>query len=238
MSHEHPLPEALLAELATFDTPTICNALEVIDPAYRYHGFNTEPLRCIYPDLPPIVGYARTGTIRAVQPTRWSDSKQKEVRLKWYEYVDEGGPRPSIVVLQDLDGDRAGFGSFWGEVNSHVHRGLGARGVITNGSIRDIPQNASNFQMLAGSVMPSHAHVHVVDVGVPVSIAGMAVQPGDLLHADQHGAVVIPPEYAAQIPAVVAKLTAKEQVVIHAAKQPGFNWQVLKQAFQKSADIH
>ena len=150
----------------------------------------------------------------------------------------EKGERPDIVVLQDLDGDRAGFGSFWGEVNSHVHRGLGARGVITNGSIRDIPQNASNFQMLAGSVMPSHAHVHVVDVGVPVSIAGMAVQPGDLLHADQHGAVVIPPEYAAQIPAVVAKLTAKEQVVIHAAKQPGFNWQVLKQAFQKSADIH
>lgn len=232
------LPATLLEQLASYDTPTICNALEVIDPAYRNHGFNTEPLRCIYPAMPAVVGYARTGTIRAVQPTRWSAEQQKQVRLRWYEYVDEGGPKPSLIVLQDLDGARAGFGSFWGEVNSHVHRGLGAKGVITNGSIRDIPQNASDFQMLAGSVMPSHAHVHVVDVGVPVTVAGMAVQSGDLVHADQHGAVVIPDACAAEIPAVVALLTAKEAVVIAAARQADFSWHALKAAFQKSADIH
>ena len=184
-------PQALLDSLAQFDTPTICNALELIDPAYRNQGFTTEPLQCIYPHLAPIVGYARTGTMRAVQGSRVSADEQKEIRIHWYKYVDEG-PKPSIIVLQDLDGTRAGIGAFWGEVNTHVHRGLGAKGVVTNGSIRDIPMNASHFQLLAGSVMPSHAHVHIVSIGVPVTVAGMAVQPNDLIHADQHGAVVIP----------------------------------------------
>ena len=233
-----PHDAALLHALAQHDTPTICNALEAIDPTLQYHGFNTEPLRCVYPALAPIVGYARTGTIRAVQPSRWGEAEQKERRLQWYRYVDEGGPKPSIIVLQDLDGARAGFGSFWGEVNSHVHRGLGARGVVTNGSIRDIPANASEFQMLAGSVMPSHGHVHVVDVGVPVTVAGMAVQPDDLIHADQHGAVVIPHAYAEKIADAVAAITVRENRLIEASKRAGFSWRDVATAAQKVADIH
>ncbi len=233
-----PHPSELLAELARFDTPTICNALEVLDPASRLWGFNAEPLKCIYPDLAPIVGYARTGTIRAVQPSRLEAEAQKAVRINWYRFVDEGGPKPSIVVLQDLDGARAGFGSFWGEVNSHIHRGLGARGVITNGSIRDIPANAAGFQMLAGSVMPSHAHVHIVDMNVPVTVAGMAVQSGDLIHADQHGAVVVPHAAAARIAQAAALIASREAVLIQASKQEGFSWEQLKQAIAKSSEIH
>lgn len=228
----------LLQVLAKFDTPTICNALELLDANCRYSGFNTEPLRCIYPDLPAIVGYARTGSIRAVQPSRWGEHNQKEVKVDWYRYVDEGGPKPSIVVLHDLDGGRAGFGSFWGEVNSHVHQALGALGVITNGSIRDIPMNASGFQMLAGSVMPSHAHVHIVHMNIPVTVAGLAVQPNDLVHADQHGAVVIPHHAAAKIAEAVALITARETLLIEASKNPDFTWQRLKEAIMKSSDIH
>lgn len=233
-----PHSAELLHALAQYDTPTICNALEVIDPASHYYGFNTEPLHCAYPGLGSVVGYARTGTIRAVQPSRWGDQKQKERRLEWYRYVDEGGPKPSIIVLQDLDGARAGFGSFWGEVNSHVHRGLGAKGVVTNGSIRDIPGNASEFQMLAGSVMPSHGHVHVVDYDIPVTVAGMAVQPNDLIHADQHGAVVIPEAYAEKIAEVVAGISARENRIIEASKSAGFSWRDLAAASQKTQDIH
>lgn len=233
-----PHPKELLAALAQFDTPTICNALEVIDPKHRWSGFTTEPLQCIYPQLAPMVGYARTGTIRAVQPTRLDEAAQKALRLDWYRYVDEGGPKPAIVVLQDLDGNRAGFGSFWGEVNSHIHRGLGALGVITNGCIRDVPGNAEGFQMLAGSVMPSHAHVHTVSIGGPVTVAGMAVQPDDLLHADQHGAVVIPHASAAKIVDAARLLASREAVVIEASKKPGFTWHDLKEALQKSAEIH
>ncbi len=233
-----PHPAELLTTLAQYDTPTICNALEDIDPSLRFYGFNTEPLRCIYPDMQPIVGYARTGTIRGVHPTRASDEEQKEIRVNWYRYVDEGGPRPSIIVLQDLDGTRAGFGSFWGEVHSHVHRGLGAKGVVTNGSIRDVPANATGFQMLAGSVMPSHGHVHVVDMNVPVTVAGMAVQPNDLVHADQHGAVVIPHEHAEKIPAVVAAIAERELRIINASKRDDFSWRDLAGASRKQDDIH
>ena len=230
-------PQALLDSLAQFDTPTICNALELIDPNYRNQGFTTEALQCIYPNLAPIVGYARTGTMRAVQGPRVSAEEQKEIRIHWYKYVDEG-PKPSIIVLQDLDGARAGIGAFWGEVNTHVHRGLGAKGVVTNGSIRDIPMNASNFQLLAGSVMPSHAHVHIVGIGVPVTVAGMAVQPNDLIHADQHGAVVIPLAAAEKINAAVELIAKKEAVIIGAAKAGNFSWEILRDAIKESADIH
>ena len=157
--------------LQSFDTPTICNALEIITPERRLYGYTVEPLSCIYPDLPPMVGYARTCTIRSAEPSHRSPAADRETRVNWYRYVDEGGPKPSIVVMQDIDGARAGYGSFWGEVNSHVHRGLGALGVITNGCIRDVPMNAKGFQMLAGSVKPSHAHVHVVDMAVEIGRA-------------------------------------------------------------------
>ena len=227
-----------LKALQAFDTPTICNALEVVAPERRLYGYTTEPLRCIYPDLPPIVGYARTGTIRATQPSGRDPAVDREARVAWYRYVDEGGPKPAIVVLQDLDGLRAGYGSFWGEVNSHVHRGLGCLGVVTNGSIRDVPMNAGKFQMLAGSVMPSHAHVHIVETGVAVTVCGMAVDSGDLVHADQHGAVVIP---AAVVPLIAdaAKMIARrEAVIIGASKRRGFNWRKLQDALASAADIH
>jgi regulator of RNase E activity RraA len=228
---------AELKPLTQYDTPTMCNVIEALAPERRGYGFTTEPLQCIYPALPPIVGYARTGTIRASQPGHLPAPRMKALRLKWYEYVDSG-PKPSIVLLQDLDGARAGFGSFWGEVNSHIHRGLGALGVITNGSIRDIPMNATGFQMLAGSVMPSHAWVHVVDVAVPVTVSGMAVNDGDLVHADMHGAIVIPHALVPKIARTAQLLAKREAVIIGAAKKKGFNFAILRDAIAKSDEIH
>ena len=95
-------------------------------------------------------------------------------------------------MIQDLD-PLPGFGAWWGEVNTNVHRGLGSLGVVTNGSIRDLDPCAEGFQLLAGSVGPSHAYVHVVDHRRTGEVAGMVVRPGDLVHADRHGAVVVPP---------------------------------------------
>jgi regulator of RNase E activity RraA len=237
MAKTKPLSAAKLKPLTAFDTPTICNIIEVLAPERRGHGFTTEPLRCIYPELPPIVGYARTGTIRATTPSHLPAAETKALRLKWYEYVD-AGPKPSIVLLQDLDGARAGFGSFWGEVNSHIHRGLGALGVITNGSIRDVPMNATGFQMLAGSVMPSHAWVHVVDVACPITVCGMAVADGDLVHADMHGAIVIPHALVPKIARTAQLLAKREAVIIGAAKKKGFNFAILRDAIAKSDEIH
>jgi regulator of RNase E activity RraA len=141
------------------------------------------------------------------------------------------------VVIQDLD-QQKGYGSWWGEVNSSIHKGFGCEGVITDGGIRDLPDIAPGFQMLAGRVIPSHAYVHVVDFGRTVNVAGMRVNPGDIIHADQHGAVVIPADVATKVRAAADEVIKRERVIIEAARQPGFNIQKLREAQGKAAEIH
>jgi len=208
-----------LEALAAFDTPTICNALERVDPQTQARGFTVRPLICGFPELAPIVGYARTATIRARSPPDGSPSEVKARRHAYYRYVD-AGPRPSIIVMQDLDGEHAGYGAFWGEVHSAVHKGLGAIGLITDGSVRDVPQWAPGFQFLAGSIGPSHAFANIVAFGEPVEVAGMRVADGDLVHADRHGAVVIPRDAAARIAAAAAEVTAREARILAVARAP------------------
>ena len=182
-----------LLDLKVLDTPTVCNALEIVDPNRRTRGFNVRPFVCAHPELPSVVGYARTARIRAThKPMTPMDGDG------YYTYIAEGGPLPSVVVIQDLD-EIPGYGAFWGEVNTNVHYGLGCLGVVTNGCIRDIPDSQENFQMLAGMINPSHAWVHVVDWGTPVTIHGMEVEDGNLIHADMHGAVVIPSKSAKDV---------------------------------------
>lgn len=231
-----PLPETVLTRLGELDTPTICNALEVAAPARHGSGYTTRPLVCLRPAMPPIVGYARTATIRAKNPSDRSPEEQRRHRLDYYDYV-AAGARPSVIVIQDLD-PVPGYGAFWGEVNSHVHRGLGALGLVTNGSIRDLDQSAEGFQMLAGMVGPSHAHVHVESFDLPVEVAGMAVDSGDLIHADQHGAVVVPAEVAADLPEIAERLVRKEAVIIEASRRPDFDFDMLARAMRDSDDIH
>ena len=227
------IDQNLLDELATMDTPTVCNALELIIPERRGSGYTVKPLVCARPELKPIVGFARTAVIRAKDP-QVRQPNQKSVD-GYYEYIAEGGPCPSIVVIQDLD---EAYGSWWGEVNSNVHKGLGCLGGITDGSIRDLPDLAEGFQLLAGAVGPSHAHVHVVDYGLSVTVAGMAVNHGELIHADQHGAVVIPLDVASQVRAAADKVAAREAVVIKASQQPGFNMEKLRKAWKGMSEIH
>ena len=180
----------LLDSLRAFDTPTVCNALELVDSARRGTGFSTRPCVCAFPAMPPIVGFARTGTIRAAAQPETPPGELKALRLAYYEYV-AATAGPTITVLQDLDPE-PGFGAFWGEVNTAVHKGLGVQGCITNGSIRDLDMIATDFQLLAGCVAPSHAWVHVEAIDLEVSVHGLHVRPGDLIHADRHGAVVVP----------------------------------------------
>ncbi len=227
----------LLETLATFDTPTICNALEIVAPERRATGFTVKPLVCPFPDLPPIVGYAKTATIRSVHAHELSGKAAREQRIGYYEYM-ASKPQPSICVIQDLDGHEIGFGAFWGEVQSTVHKALGLKGVITDGCIRDIPQWAPGFQALAGSIAPSHAHVHLAGFGQQVRIHGMLVKSGDLIHADRHGAVVIPENVAAKIPAACDLLARKEAVILDQARKPGFTVAMLREAFEKMDDIH
>ena len=169
-----------------------------------------------FPDLPPMVGFAKTVTMRAQDRVPLGEAGYMTKRLDYLDYV-ASAPQPSISVIQDLD-DIVGYGAFWGEVQSNVHKSLGCLGTITNGSVRDIPMIPPGFQMLAGSISPSHAYVHVVDFGVPVNIHGMAVRSGDLIHADRHGAVVVPLETIDPMIAALPGLNAKEAKIIKAAQ--------------------
>ena len=231
------LPASVLEALARYDTPTICNAMEIVAPERRLIGYTTKPLICPFPDLPPIVGYARTVTIRAASASGLPAAEQQARRLAYYEYVGTGqGPR--ITVIQDVDGADVGFGAFWGEVQSAVHKALGCLGVITDGSIRDIPQWAPGFQALAGSVGPSHAYVHADSFGGEVRVAGMTVRSGDLIHADRHGAIVIPLDVAAKLPDAAELCGRRETPILEIARSSSFSLETLKAALARSSEIH
>ncbi len=228
--------ESLLEELRQYDTPTICNALEVVQGRRGDSGFTTEPFVCHDPSLPPMVGYARTATIRSMAPSADPPDVMRERRIAYYEHV-AASPGPTIAVIEDLD-NRPGFGAFWGEVNTAVHSGLGCLGVVTNGSIRDLDAIAPGFQLLAGKVAPSHAFVHPVEFGCPVTIFGMQVRDNDLLHADRHGAVVIPEENAADLPRGIDIMIRRERLLLTAARAPGFSVDDIRKALAEAEDIH
>ena len=222
------LSENQFAFLRSIDTPTVCNLLEIVAPERRGAGYTTTHLHCPFPDLPPMVGFAKTVTMRARDKVGGASYMQK--RMDYLDYV-AAAPQPGIAVIEDLD-QPAGYGAFWGEVQTNVHKALGCLGTITNGSVRDIPQVAKGFQMLAGSIGPSHAYVHVVDFGVPVTIHGMAVKSGDLIHADRHGAVVVPVETIDALPAALDSLLKQEARIISAARAPGATVETIKAAFK------
>ncbi len=225
----------LIELLRAVDTPTVCNVLEELAPERRAVGFNRRPLTAIFPAMRPIVGYARTATIRSLEPNTVGD--RRAVRLSYYEYI-ERGPRPSIAVIQDIEGPDRGIGAFWGEVQTNVHRALGCIGTITDGSVRDIDQMAKDFFVLAGSVMPSHVYADIAAYDVPVTVAGMLVNPGDLIHADRHGAVVIPAGVAAEVPKCADLLARREKVLLDAAARPDFSTAAIREAFDRMSDIH
>lgn len=237
MADQRSLSEELKAALVSLDTPTICNALEVVAPERRGYGYSVSPLVCTRPNLPPLLGFARTASIRAAHPSHLKGKEARALQDGYYAYVDEG-LRPSIMVIQDLDGPQRAYGSWWGEVNSNIHRGLGCLGVITDGSVRDLPDIADGFQMLADRVGPSHAFVHPVDFGRTVSVAGMRVEHDDLIHADQHGAVVIPWEVVEQVREAADAIARRERVIIDAAQEKGFNMARLRKAWGDAAEIH
>jgi regulator of RNase E activity RraA len=225
------LTQAQTEFLRSIDTPTVCNLLEMVAPQRRGFGYTVKHLHCMFPDLPPMVGFARTVTIRTKDRVPLGEAGYMQKRLDYLDYV-AGEPQPCIAVIEDLDGEHAGYGAFWGEVQSNVHKALGCLGTITNGSVRDIPMIPSGFQMLAGSVAPSHAFVHVVDFGTKVTVHGMEVESGDLIHADRHGAVVVPLDTIDAMPAALEKLSAQEARIIQAAQAPGATAASIKAAMK------
>ena len=229
---DRPFTAADLETLKRWDTPTICNGLELVMPERRAIGFTLEPMVAANPKLPPMVGLARVGTIRAREAPR----DKVADRADWYEYV-ETADMPTVVVLHDLD-DPAGYGAWWGEVHSAVHKALGALGCVTNGSFRDVDMLAPGFQIVGGRIGPSHSHVHMVAFGEPVSVFGMETRHDDVVHADHHGAVVVPAEAVRKLPDAIDLCTRREKVVLDLCASGRFSAATLRQAMKQAGEIH
>jgi regulator of RNase E activity RraA len=201
------LDPSLLQALKRFDSPTLSNAIETFAIRPRDEGYMSMDIRCFFPELGPLVGYAATATIRA----RGEPAHGEQTAL--YQHVREI-PEPRVVVVQDLD-EPPGCGSLWGEVNATIFGALGCAGCVTDGCVRDLKEaRAMGFQFFARGPGVSHAYVRVESAGQPVTVGGLRVSPGDLIHADQHGVLLIPREIAAQLPAAAEQVIAGEQALL------------------------
>jgi 4-hydroxy-4-methyl-2-oxoglutarate aldolase len=220
------LDSALLDELRRISSPTVANAIETFGVRPWNTGFVSSEIVCRFPDLPALVGYAVTAVIRA---EREPVEGHRAAEFAWWDHVAASlGPR--VVVMHDTDEPR-GQGAYWGEVQANIHRALGCLGTVTDGTVRDLPEAlALGFHFFSAHVSVSHAYVHMVDYGIPVKVGGLWIRPGDLLHGDRHGVVVIPPEIAARIPEAAAKIEARERRMIAVCQKPGVTLDELRAA--------
>ena len=227
-----PLPRETLKALASLDACTLANAIETFNERLRNEGFVDHTVQCLFPHLPPMLGYAVTLRIRGSQPPT-ADGLYTD-RTDWWDYV-LSLPAPRIAVVEDI-ATRRGLGSLLGAVHVNILRSLGCVGAVTNGAARDIPALKDlGFHVFAGNVAVSHAYVHVVDVGTSVEIGGLTINSGDLIHGDMHGVQSVPLELASRIPPVAAQITAREQSLIALCRSPGVSIEQLRAAVTRNA---
>jgi regulator of RNase E activity RraA len=229
------LDDTLLTLLRSVDTPTVCNAIEVAQGKRGFDAFTRGTMLCSDPDGGAIVGYAVTAKIAAVEPPNEAPDVIRARRMAYYKAMSEG-PSPSVAVVEDLDYPHA-IGAYWGEVNTTIHKGFGMSGALTNGVMRDLGDMAPGFPVVAGSIGPSHGFVHVKEIGTPVRIFGLNVTQGDLIHADRHGAVVVPLDVLGGLAGAIQKMQETETLVLGPARTPGFDFEAFQSAwiaFEKS----
>ncbi len=214
-----------LDTLGKIQTCAVANAIETFDVMPRSQGFMRPAVRSIFPGLGNMIGYAVTGVISAKTPPT---SHMRIPRSEWVDYV-LSMPEPRVIVLHDLDYPDV-LGSFWGEVQSNVHQALGCVGTVTDGGVRDLDEmKEAGFFAFATEVLVSHAYVHIVEYGVPVTIGGLTVNPGDIVMGDQHGVLTVPKDIAADIPKAVAEVEKGERRIIDFCRSSSFTPEGLKE---------
>jgi regulator of RNase E activity RraA len=225
MDHSSPAASAVaslgpehLDSLRQFNSPTIANALESLGLPTGEARHTNSSIRCISPELGVMVGYACTATILSHQPAA---QPRKVWRTEYWEYT-RAAQSPRVTVMQDLS--ETPGGAYWGEVNANIHRALSSQGVITNGTVRDIEEaRPLGFHFFAGGIQVSHGYAHLKDFKRPVKVFGMLVYPGDLVHADRHGAVVIPHHLAPKVAEAACEIERKERPMITLCQSAGFS---------------
>jgi len=224
-------PEQLEA-LRRIGSCTLANAIESFHRRLRNEGFVDDSVRCLFPELPPVIGHAATIKIGASSPAFAGPDYVSST--DWWDYI-ESLPAPRMAVVQDAS-ERLGVGSLIGAVHANILRALDCVGVVTNGVVRDMPEAAKiNLQLFAGGVSVSHAYVHIIEFGKPVEIGGLKIHSGDLLHGDMHGVQSIPFEIATQIPMAAAKVTAQDEKLIAFCQSAGFSLEGLRAAIAQTS---
>ena len=223
------LPQDLADLLRKVDTPTVCNAIEVAQGRRGFNRFTRGTMQHSKPGTAAMVGFARTAKISGLAPPTEPAEHIRARRMAYFRAM-AGGTGPTLAVIEDVDFPNC-IAGWWGEVHVAVHKGLGMSGALTNGVMRDLDVIDEGFPILAGSVGPSHGYVHVVEIGTPVAIMGVRVSEGDLIHADRHGAIAIPPEVIPHLLNAIETVIRSEAIVLGPARAPGFSIDVLEKVW-------
>jgi regulator of RNase E activity RraA len=208
------ITESTLKKLARFDTPTICNVIELFDIRPYDRGYMDHRIQAAFPEMAPAVGFAATAKFCSKESPGAYATLQEQLKL--FEEL----PGPAFVVFQDID--VPSIGATFGEVMCSTYQAFGSVGLITSGGGRDLLQVKSlGFPVFTGSTICSHAYCQTFDVGKPVEVGGLAVSTGELLHGDANGITNIPIKIAAEVADVADEFIAAEAHVIDYAKSPG-----------------
>ena len=224
------LTEGELDALRQFDTCMVANAIETFNIRLHNTGFTNASIRCIFKDAPPMVAYAATARLRSGEPPMVGNTFHDRADF-WNSILQI--PSPRILVLEDKD-NPPGRGAFVGDMHAAILKALGCIGHVTNGAVRELAAvRAMGVQLFAGNVAVSHAYAHIFDVGASITVGGMEVRQGDLLHGDQHGLLTIPAKVAGAIPAVAAEIQKEEQKVINFCRSSTFSVAKLAEVMKK-----
>jgi 4-hydroxy-4-methyl-2-oxoglutarate aldolase len=219
-----------LEALRRWPTPAISNAIELFNIKPRNEGSMLSEIKCAFPEMKPMIGYAATAVITAE-----SSEGRRVSAPEWWEVIRKT-PEPRIAVMHDID--RPVIGSFWGEVNANIHEALGCAGTVTDGSVRDLDEvEELGFHFFSSCITVSHAYVHLIDVGIPIKVGGLLVKPGDLIMGDKHGVIAIPLEIARDVPKAAQMMEEWERRVINFCKSKEFNVEGLKERFMSPRPV-
>lgn len=231
MTEQSNISQPTLAALRNFDTCTISNAIETFEVRLRNTGFADSSIRALFPEIPPVVGYAATARVRTEDPPMRGVTYHDRTDL-WQNIL--AVPEPRIVVLEDMD-KPPGVGAFLGDMHAAILKALGCIAFVTDGAVREIPAiRGMGLQLFAGNLAVSHAYAHIFDFGATVKVGGLEIHSGDLLHGDQHGLLSVPKPIAASLPAAAQKLRESEQRVIEFCQSKSFSVEKLRDLIQQT----
>jgi 4-hydroxy-4-methyl-2-oxoglutarate aldolase len=219
MPNFHAVAPDVLERLRKFDTPTVCNVVELFELRPWTAGYLDSRIQACFPKLPPMVGYASTATFRSASPPRAGNvySGLAEQAASFAEL-----PGPAVVVFQDLDSPPAA--ATFGEVMCSTYKAFGAAGLITSGTGRDLDQvEAIAFPCFTAGTTCAHGYCHIVQLNAPVHVGGVTVHPGDLLHGDRNGVTAIPNRLASAVANACPELAAAESIVLDYLKSGNIN---------------